>query len=296
MTSCPWWSPIPMSSIRKLLRGGVRAILVLVPLALVLIVVVLSYEKACPASPPAASGPDAMQAVVRRCYGGPEVLELARVSRPALEPGHVLVKVRAAGINPYEWHFMRGTPYLMRIDSGIGAPKEARLGVDFAGVVEAVGAGVTGFAPGDAVFGGKGGALAEYVTVKADRNVVAKPGNVSFEQAASVNIAGVTALQALRDRGQLKPGQRVLVNGASGGVGTFAVQIAKAYGAHVTGVCSTRNLELVRGLGADEVIDYTRQDYTEGGEPYDLIVDMVGSRGLLENRRVLKPDGRLVII
>jgi NADPH:quinone reductase-like Zn-dependent oxidoreductase len=170
------------------------------------------------------------------------------------------------------------------------------MGVDFAGTVESVGANVTNFKPGDAVFGGRSGAFAEYVTVGADRAIVHKPGNLSFEQAAAVGIAGVTALQALRDKGKLQSGQHVLINGASGGVGTFAVQIAKSFGAEVTAVCSTRNVELVRSIGADHVFDYKKENYTESGEQYDLIIDNVGNHGLLANRGVLTPDGTLVMI
>jgi NADPH:quinone reductase-like Zn-dependent oxidoreductase len=237
-----------------------------------------------------------MKAIVYRCYGAPDVLKLENIEKPAPTATQVLVKVRAASVNPYDWHFMRGKPYFMRLDSGIGAPKETRFGVDYAGTVEAVGPDVTTFKPGDEVFGARTGAFAEYVIVREERMVVPKPGNVSFEQAASIGIAGTTALQALRDRGKLQAGQRVLINGASGGVGTFAVQIAKAMGAEVTGVCSTRNVDMVRSLGADRVIDYTKEDYTQGGEQYDLIVDMVGSRSLLDNKRVLKPDGIFVIV
>ncbi len=215
------------------------------------------------------------------------------IEKPTLEDDQVLVKVRAASINPLDWHYMRGTPYLMRMESGFGAPANPRLGVDFAGMVESVGAGVTQFKPGDEVFGGKFGALAEYVAVTEDGSIAAKPTNLSFEQAAAVNIAALTALQALRDRAGLKPGQKVLINGASGGVGTFAVQIAKSLGAEVTGVCSTRNVELVRSLGADHVIDYTKEDFTRGGRQYDVVLDNVANRGVLEVRRVLKPQGKL---
>jgi NADPH:quinone reductase-like Zn-dependent oxidoreductase len=199
-------------------------------------------------------------------------------------------------VNPLDWHYMRGTPYVMRLDSGLRKPKDTRVGVDYAGTVEAVGRNVTRFKPGDAVFGGRSGALAQYVVVRQDRAVALKPANVSFEQAGVVGIAGTTALQGLRDAGALQPGQKVLINGASGGVGTFAVQIAKSMGAEVTGVSSTRNLELVRSLGADHVIDYTKQDYTAGAERYDVILDNVGNRSLAENRRVLEPDGRYVLI
>jgi NADPH:quinone reductase-like Zn-dependent oxidoreductase len=208
----------------------------------------------------------------------------------------VLVKVHAAGINPVEWHYMRGKPYIMRLGAGFGRPKDPRLGVDFAGTVEAVGSNVTKFKPGDEVFGARNGALAEYVVVNASRNILPKPARLTFDQAAGIPIAGVTALQALRDKGQLKPGQKVLVNGASGGVGTFAVQLAKALGAEVTGVSSTRNVELVRSIGADHVIDYTQQDFTAGTERYDVVIDNVGNHSFLEVRKVLAPAGRYVIV
>ncbi|HKN11093.1 MAG TPA: NAD(P)-dependent alcohol dehydrogenase, partial [Pseudomonadota bacterium] len=195
-----------------------------------------------------------------------------------------------------DWHFMRGTPYIVRMDTGFGAPESPRLGIDFAGTVEAVGANVTRFRPGDAVFGGRRGAFAEYVTVREDRAMAMKPANLTFEQAASVPIAAVTALQALRDKGRIRAGQKVLINGASGGVGTFAVQIAKSYGAEVTGVCSTRNVDMVRSLGADHVVDYTQVDFTRGEQRYDLILDAVGSHGLLAHKRVLRPAGVLVIV
>jgi NADPH:quinone reductase-like Zn-dependent oxidoreductase len=244
---------------------------------------------------PAGSGAS-MKAIVYCDYGTAEVLELQDVDKPVPADDEILVKVRAASVNPLDWHFMRGTPYLMRMSSGLRKPKITRLGVDFAGTVEAVGSKVTSFKPGDEVFGGRRGALAEYVTVRADRAVAIKPPNLTFEQAASVPIAAVTALQALRDNGKLQSGQKVLINGASGGVGTFAVQLAKTLGAEVTGVCSTRNLDLVRSLGAARVVDYTREDYTQGAGPYDLILDNVGNRSLKENRRVLKPSGIYVLI
>src|SRR5713101_1414316 len=194
------------------------------------------------------------------------------------------------------WQYMRGTPYFMRRQAGLRKPKVTRLGVDFAGTVEAVGRNVTQFKPGDEVFGGRTGAFAEYVTVLEDRAVVLKPANLTFEQAASVPIAGITALQALRDKGKIQPGQKVLINGASGGVGTFAVQIAKSFGADVTGVCSTRNVGMVRSIGADQVIDYTREDFTKRDQRYDLILDNVGNHSLLEYRSVLKPKGILVTV
>jgi NADPH:quinone reductase-like Zn-dependent oxidoreductase len=224
------------------------------------------------------------------------VLEISIIEKPVPGEGDILVRVVAAGVNPLDWHYMRGSPYVMRLGSGLGAPADPRLGVDFAGVVESVGPGVLRFKPGDPVFGGRNGAFADYVLITESSAVARKPDNISFEQAAAVGIAGVTALQALRDKGQLAEGQKVLINGASGGVGTFAVQIAHAMGAEVTGVSSTRNHELVRDLGADHVIDYKTQNYTEGEEHYDLIVDMVGNHSPRANSRVLKEGGRLVMV
>lgn len=237
-----------------------------------------------------------MKAIVYSCYGQPDVLRLEAIAKPRAEGNQVLVQVRAASVNPLDWHYMTGAPYIMRLGTGIGAPKSSRLGVDFAGIVEAVGPDVKHYKPGDAVFGGRTGAFAEYVTVHEDHALALKPDNVSFEQAAAVPIAAITALQALRDKGRLQPGQTVLINGASGGVGTFAVQLAKSFGADVTGVCSTHNVDLVRSLGADHVVDYTREDFTRGEQHYDLIVDLVGSHSVLAYRRVLTPEGRLVIV
>ena len=237
-----------------------------------------------------------MKAIVYRCYGPPDILKSEDIEKPTAADNEVLVKVRAASVNPLDWHYMRGTPYLVRADAGLGKPTDPRLGVDFAGTVEAVGKNVKRFKPGDEVFGGRDGAFAEYVTVREERAVVLKPASVTFEQAASVPIAAITALQALRDKGQIHPGQKILINGASGGVGTFAVQIAKSLGAEVTGVCSTRNVTLVQSLGADHVIDYTREDFTKGRERYDLIVDTVGNHPLLEYRRVLTPKGMFILI
>ncbi len=238
-----------------------------------------------------------MKAIVYHNFGSPDVLRLEEVPKPVPNDDQVLVKVRAAAINPLDWHFMEGSPYIARLlGFGLLKPKETRLGVDYAGTVEAVGKNVTRFKPGDDVFGGRDGALAEYVCALADKGIVLKPASVTFEQAASVPIAGVTALQGLRDKGRVKPGDKVLINGASGGVGTFAVQIAKSFDADVTGVCSTRHLDLVRSLGADRVIDYTKEDFTKSGQRYDVIIDNVGNRSLLEYRRVLKPNGRYVLI
>jgi NADPH:quinone reductase-like Zn-dependent oxidoreductase len=236
-----------------------------------------------------------MKAIVYHRYGSPEVLQLESVAKPVPSDDQVLVRIHAASVNPYDWHFMRGLPYLVRVQAGLRKPKSDRLGVDEAGVVEAVGRNVTQFTPGDEVFGFRGGALAEYVCGK-ETSFAPKPAGLSFEQAAAIPCAGQTALQGLRDKGQLQPGQRVLINGASGGVGTFAVQIAKALGAHVTAVCSTRNVDLVRSLGADEVVDYTKDDFTRGGQRYDLMVDIVGNRSFFACRRVLTPTATFVTI
>ena len=243
----------------------------------------------------AATQGDTMKAIVYCDYGPPDVLRLETIAKPIPSDNQVLVKVRAASVNPYDWHFMRGEPYVMRIGNGLRKPAGTRIGVDFSGTVEATGKNVTQFKPGDEVFGGKSGAFAEYICIN-ERFLIPKPDNISFEQAGAVQIAGLTALQGVRDEGKLQPGQRVLINGASGGVGTFAVQIAKTLGAHVTGVCSTRNVELVRSLGADRVIDYTKENFTEGSERYDLILDMVGNHGLLAARRALAPEGKYVMV
>src|SRR5213078_3792010 len=237
-----------------------------------------------------------MRAIVYCDYGLAN-LKLEDVEKPVPNDDQVLVKVHAASVNPLDWHFIEGTPKIMRaMGVGLRKPKDTRLGVDFAGTVEAVGKNVTQFKAGDEVFGGRDGAFAEYVCPRADRAVTLKPANITFEQAASVNIAGITALQAVRDKGKVQPGQKVLINGASGGVGTFAVQIAKSFGAEVTGVCSTRNLEMVRSLGADHVIDYTKEDFTKSAERYDVILDNVPYHSLSECRRVLTPEGKYVMI
>jgi NADPH:quinone reductase-like Zn-dependent oxidoreductase len=236
-----------------------------------------------------------MKALVRHKYGGPGVVHIEEVERPALEDDRVLVRVRASSLNKADWHQLRGWPKAFRpiTRDGVLRPKSPLFGCDFAGVVEAVGKDVTDLAPGDEVFGGRNGAFAEYVSAT---NVVRKPTNVSFEEAATMGIAGLTALQGLRDHAGLQPGERVLINGASGGVGTLAVQIAKALGAHVTAVCSTRNVEQARELGADRVLDYTRHDFTGEDERYDLIADVAGGHSWRAMRRVLKPDGRLLIV
>jgi len=234
-----------------------------------------------------------MKAIVRDRYGSPDVLELKDVKKPEIDDDGVLVRVRAASINAFDWHMMRGSPYLVRMMSGLRRPKSTAMGRDLAGHVEAVGKNVAEFRPGDEVFGSGVGALAEYVRGTAE-NFAPKPAGLTLEQAAAISMAGRTALQGLRDAGQIRPGQRVLINGASGGVGTFAVQIAKAFGAHVTAVCSTKNMDQARSLGADALIDYTREDFTRSGQRYDLILDVAASGSESSRRRVLEPSGILV--
>lgn len=239
-----------------------------------------------------------MKAIVYHNYGSPDVLKCEDVEKPVPKDNEILIKVRAASLNPLDWHFMRGTPYIVRIITGLRKPKLVGLGVDVAGQVEAVGKTVTQFKPGDNVFGGCRGAFAEYVCASESESVM-KPNNVTFEQASSVRVAGLTALQGLRDKGHIQPGQKVLINGAAGGVGTFAVQIAKSFGTEVTGVCSTRNLEMVRSIGADRVIDYTKMDFTQEDSTnswrrYDIILDLIGNHSLSASRRVLNPKGILV--
>ena len=256
----------------------------------------LSHNSPCGSAPALSGNTERMKAIVYRCYGPPEVLKLEEIAKPAPADDRVLVKVRAASVNPLDWHYMRGEPYFMRSMAGVGSPNSIQMGVDFAGTVESVGKNVTQFKAGDEVFGGRDGAFGEYVSVSESGSLALKPANLTFEQAAAVPIAAVTALQALRDKGKVRPGQTVLINGASGGVGTFAVQIAKAYGANVTGVCSTRNVAMVRSIGADQVIDYTKEDFTQGSQHYDLIIDTVGTHSLWEYRRALNPDGALVMV
>lgn len=236
-----------------------------------------------------------MRAVIYCEYGPPDVLKVELIEKPVPADSQVLVRVHAASVNPLDWHYLRGTPRIARFGMGLRKPAVIRMGVDFAGTVEAVGARVTRFKPGDEVFGARTGAFAEYVTVW-ERRVARKPSNVSFEQAAAVPVAAITALQALRDQGKVRPGQKVLINGASGGVGTFAVQIAKTLGVEVTGVSSTRNNELVRSIGADHVIDYTKEDFTQSDQRYDVIIDNVGNHSLKDLRRVLTPNGTYVMV
>jgi NADPH:quinone reductase-like Zn-dependent oxidoreductase len=236
-----------------------------------------------------------MKAIVYSRYGSPDVLRCEEIEKPIPGDDQILLKIRAASVNPLDWHFMRGTPYLIRMMTGLSKPKTARLGVDVAGLVEAVGRNITQFKPGDEVFGGCRGAFAEYVCTS-ESAVVMKPDNLTFEQAASVPVAAFTALQGLRNKGHIQPGQKVLINGAAGGVGTFAVQIARWFGAEVTGVCSTGNVGIVRSIGADRVIDYTHEDFTKGGHLYDIVFDTVGNHSLSECLRILNPRGTLVMV
>jgi NADPH:quinone reductase-like Zn-dependent oxidoreductase len=237
-----------------------------------------------------------MKAAVRDRFGAPEVVELRELETPVPADDEVLVRVHASSINISDWYGVLGRPHIGRVAMGLRGPKELRLGTDYAGQVEAVGKDVTEFRPGDEVFGGRTGAWAEYVVAKADRGIVPKPANVTFEEAAAVPVAAITALQAIRDKGQLRPGQKVLIHGASGGVGTFAVSIAKAFGGEVTAVCSTRGVEIARSLGADHVVDYTQEDFARKGERYDLLVDVAGGRSWSDCKRVLEPEGTLVVV
>jgi NADPH:quinone reductase-like Zn-dependent oxidoreductase len=236
-----------------------------------------------------------MKAIVYTKYGSPDVLQCTEVEKPTPKDNEVLVNVHAAAANPLDWHLMRGTPFFVRFEAGFPKPKNPRLGVDIAGRVEAVGSSVTQFQPGDEVFGGiSPGGFAEYVSVP-ENTLALKPTNLSFEEAAAVPGVAFTALQGLRDHGQIQAGQKVLINGASGGVGTFAVQLAKSFGAEVTGVCSTRNLDMVRSLGADHVIDYTHEDFARTGQRYDLIFCAVGNRSAADYKRALGSNGRCVV-
>jgi NADPH:quinone reductase-like Zn-dependent oxidoreductase len=236
-----------------------------------------------------------MKAIVYQNYGAPDVLKCEEIEKPTAGDNEVLIKVRAASVNPLDWRFMRGRPYLIRIISGLRKPKDWRTGHDVAGHVDAVGGNVTQFKPGDEVFGSCSGAFAEYACAS-ESELVIKPDNLTFEQAASAPVAAFTALQGLRDKGQIEAGQKVLINGAAGGVGTFAVQIAKWFGADVTGVCSARNVDMVRSLGADQVIDYTREDFTKRGRRYDLLFDCIGNHSLSACRRVLNSKGTFIIV
>lgn len=236
-----------------------------------------------------------MRAIVYQKYGSPDDLELQEVDKPTPADGEVLVRIHATSANPLDWHFLRGTPFVVRAMAGLLKPKHQILGADVAGRVEAVGGKVTQFHPGDEIFGCGNplGAFAEYLCLP-EKGVVLKPANLSYEQATAVPVAALTALQGLRDKGQIQPGHEVLINGAAGGVGTFAVQIAKAFEAEVAGVCSTRNLEMVRVIGADRAIDYSKEDFTRTGERYDVILDLVGNRSGSDYKRALHANGILV--
>jgi NADPH:quinone reductase-like Zn-dependent oxidoreductase len=280
---------------KRLLKWIFRIVLVLLVFAFLWVFV--AYWRStneCDRKTGAPANP--MKAIVRCDYGLAN-LKLEDIEKPAPDNDQILVKVRAVSVNPYDWHFIEGTPYFMRaMIGGLRKPKDIRLGVDFAGTIEAVGKNVSQYKPGDEVFGGRDGAFAQYVCRRAVGAVALKPAGLTFEQAAAINIAGITALQGVRDKGKVQPGQKVLINGASGGVGTFAVQIAKSYGADVTGVCSTRNVELVQSLGADHVIDYTKEDFTKSDQRYDAILDNVANHSLSECRRMLTPNGTYVMI
>jgi NADPH:quinone reductase-like Zn-dependent oxidoreductase len=284
--------------IKRILKGTLKwtSFAILLALFVGIIALFIAYWRSTNDCGRTAAPKNPMKAIVY-CDYGLSNLRLEDVEKPVPNDDQVLVKVRAASVNPYDWHFVEGTPKIMRMMGvGLRKPKDTRLGVDFAGTVEAVGKNVTQFKPGDDVFGGRGGAFAEYVCPRANRAVALKPANITFEEAASVNIAGITALQGVRDKGKVQPGQKVLINGASGGVGTFAVQIAKSFGADVTGVCSTRNVDMVRSLGADHVIDYTKEDFTKGDQRYDVVLDNVGTQPLSGFTRVLTPKGIYVMI
>lgn len=278
--------------------GGATLLLIATVGVLALVV---ARTNACPSITTTADTADSssttgMLAVRRHCYGGPDVLRLEQIARPTPSPNELLVEVHVAAVNPLDWHFLRGEPYVMRFLTGLGAPTDTSFGADFAGVVTAIGDSVTMYAVGDSVFGSHSGAYAEYLTVRESGSVAHMPSDVSFEQAAALPVAASTALQALRDQAHVVRGERVLINGASGGVGTFAVQIAKSFGAHVTGVASTRNMELVQSLGADATVDYTQTNFTRDSARYDVIIDMVGNHEAWALRRALVPGGRAVLV
>ena len=275
--------------------------LILLVVAISALAVTLSYENGCPSETTSKTskytgGKPTMLAVQSHCYGGPETLILAQLEIPTPSDGEILIKLKAASVNPLDYHYMRGSPYFMRLTSGIGKPTETSSGVDFAGVVEAIGAGVSQFKVGDRVFGGRSGAFAQYLVMPEDKAVAHLPANVSFEQAAALPIAAITAIQALRDIGDTHEGDKVLINGASGGVGTYAVQIAKSMGAEVTGVSSQRNHAMVTALGADHMIDYKTSNYTDGQTKYDLIVDNISNHSFWNNSKVMSPNAKLIMI
>lgn len=280
---------------KRIFKWLVRLVLILLVLASVLIFIAYwrstsdcERYSAVPANP--------MKAVVQCDYGTPDVLQIRDIEKPIPADDQILVHLRAVSVNPLDGHFVRGMLLMRLFGGGLRKPKDSRIGVDYAGVVEVIGKNVTQYKVGDEVFGGRNGAFAQYICVKADRAVALKPANITFEEAGSIGIAATTALQGLRDKGHVQAGQKVLINGASGGVGTFAVQIAKAMGVEVTGVCSTHNVDLVKSLGADRVIDYTKEDFTRSEQKYDLIFDNVQNRTYAERRRVMTPNGICVLV
>ena len=281
-----------MKLVRRVLKStGIVMLVVVLMSGLLLFVAYWKSTNDCDRNAATPSSP--MKAILN-CEYGVENLQLRDIEKPTPVDNEVLVRVRAASVNPVDGHTIRGA-WLMRPMSGMRKPKNTRFGTDFAGVVEAVGKTVTDFKPGDEVFGAKNGAVADYICVKAERAIVMKPSNITFEQAGSVAVAALTALQGLRDKGKIQSGQKVLINGASGGVGTFAVQIAKAFGTDVTAVCSTRNIELVKSIGADRVIDYTKEDFTKTDQRYDMLYDLVGNHSFSERRKILTPNGICVL-
>src|SRR6266536_1897983 len=279
---------------KRILKWIVRIVFVLLIVAFLYVFV--AYWRSTNDCGKTAAPTNPMKAIVYCDYGVAN-LKLEDIEKPVPNDDQILVKVRAVSVNPYDWHFIEGTPKFMRaMIGGLRKPKDIRIGVDCAGTVETVGKNVTQYKPGDEVFGGSTGAFAQYLCRRATGSVAPKPAGLTFEQAASINIAGITALQGVRDKGKVQPGQKVLINGTSDGVGTFAGQIAKSYGADVTGVCSTRNVELVRSLGADHVIDYTKEDFAKNDQRYDVILDNVPNHSLSEIRRILTPNGKYVMI
>ena len=278
-----------MKLLKRILKWSAAVLLVV--LIVWLFIAYWTSTNDCPRN--AATPNNPMKAILS-CEYGVENLELRDIEKPTPADNEILVRVRAASINPVDGHMIRGG-WIGRPFSGMRKPKNIRFGTDFAGVVEGVGKNVTDFKPGDEVFGAKNGAVADYICAKADRAIVMKPANTTFEQAGSVAVAALTALQGLRDKGHIQAGQKVLINGASGGVGTFAVQIAKAFGAEVTAVCSTRNIDLVKSLGADHVIDYTKEDFTKTDQRYDMLYDLVGNHSFSERRKILTPNGICVL-
>ena len=278
--------------LRYKILTGVAGVLVL---GIATLMTVTAYDSACPTATASEAGADSMRALVPRCYGT-NGLYLEHIAKPVPEEGQVLIRIHATSVNPADWYRTSGQPYLTRLAGGIGAPSESRAGFDMSGTVEAVGPKVTRFKRGDEVFGGAWGAMADYAIGREQGGIVLKPANLSFEEAAAMPIAAITALQGLRDNGHVRAGHKVLINGASGGVGTYAVQIAKALGAEVTGVCSTRNVEMVRSLGADHVVDYTKEDFTAANEKYDVILDNVGNHSYYALSDVTTPTGYIVSV